>query len=55
MGRPQSMPVLRLIRERFKKEKPLAGVRISRLSSCDDGDGQTCMDTLKAGGADVVL
>jgi len=25
----QSMPVLRLIRERFKKEKPLKGVRVA--------------------------
>ncbi|TAK09437.1 MAG: adenosylhomocysteinase, partial [Candidatus Manganitrophaceae bacterium] len=50
----QSMPVLRLIKKRFKKEKPLAGVRIS---ACLHVTTETAnlMDTLKAGGADVVL
>jgi adenosylhomocysteinase len=50
----QSMPVLRLIKKRFKKEKPLSGVRIS---ACLHVTTETAnlMDTLKAGGADVVL
>ncbi|MBI3804433.1 MAG: adenosylhomocysteinase [Nitrospirae bacterium] len=50
----QSMPVLRLIKKRFKKEKPLAGVRIS---ACLHVTTETAnlMDTLKTGGADVVL
>ncbi|MFY9270273.1 MAG: adenosylhomocysteinase, partial [Candidatus Manganitrophaceae bacterium] len=50
----QSMPVLRLIKKRFKREKPLAGVRIS---ACLHVTTETAnlMDTLKAGGADVVL
>lgn len=50
----QSMPVLRLIKRRFKKEKPLAGVRIS---ACLHVTTETAnlMDTLKAGGAEVVL
>jgi adenosylhomocysteinase len=50
----QSMPVLRLIKKRFKKEKPLTGVRIS---ACLHVTSETAnlMDTLKAGGADVVL
>ncbi|HEY5599376.1 MAG TPA: adenosylhomocysteinase [Candidatus Manganitrophaceae bacterium] len=50
----QSMPVLRLIKKRFKKERPLAGVRIS---ACLHVTTETAnlMDTLKAGGADVVL
>lgn len=50
----QSMPVLRLIKKRFKKEKPLAGTRIS---ACLHVTTETAnlMDTLKAGGAEVVL
>jgi len=50
----QNMPVLRLIRKRFKKEKPLAGVRIS---ACLHVTTETAnlMETLKAGGAEVVL
>jgi adenosylhomocysteinase len=50
----QSMPVLRLIKKRFKKEKPLAGVRIA---ACLHVTTETAnlMETLKAGGADVVL
>ncbi|MGQ9561400.1 MAG: adenosylhomocysteinase [Candidatus Oleimicrobiaceae bacterium] len=48
------MPVLRLIRERFEKEKPLQG---KRLSACLHVTAETAnlMRTLKAGGADVVL
>ncbi len=50
----QDMPVLRLIRERFAEEKPLAGVR---MSACLHVTSETAnlMRTLKAGGADVVL
>ncbi len=50
----QEMPVLRLIRERFDREKPLAGVRIA---ACLHVTTETAnlMRTLKAGGADVRL
>ena len=50
----QNMPVLRLIKKRFKKEKPLQGIR---LSACLHVTTETAnlMDTLKMGGADVVL
>lgn len=48
------MPVLRQIRERFAKEKPFAGMRIS---ACLHVTAETAnlMATLAAGGADVVL
>ncbi|HJW14610.1 MAG TPA: adenosylhomocysteinase [Thermoanaerobaculia bacterium] len=50
----QSMPVLAQIRERFAKEKPLAGVR---LSACLHVTSETAnlARTLAAGGADLVL
>jgi adenosylhomocysteinase len=50
----QSMPVLNLIKKRFVKEKPLRGVR---LAACLHVTTETAslMQTLKAGGADVVL
>jgi len=50
----QDMPVLRLIRERFAREKPLAGVR---MSACLHVTTETAnlMRTLKAGGAQVAL
>jgi adenosylhomocysteinase len=50
----REMPVLRLIQERFKKERPLQGVRIS---ACLHVTSETAnlMRTLQAGGADVVL
>jgi adenosylhomocysteinase len=50
----QEMPVLRAIRERFAKEKPLAGVRIS---ACLHVTTETAnlMHTLQMGGADVIL
>ena len=49
-----SMPVLRAIRERFEKEKPLAGLT---LAACLHVTTETAnlMRTLKAGGADVYL
>jgi adenosylhomocysteinase len=50
----QEMPVLRLIRERFAKEKPLKGVRLSACLHVTTETGNL-MHTLKEGGADVVL
>jgi len=49
-----SMPVLRRIRERFEKEKPLKGLKIS---ACLHVTTETAglVKTLKAGGADVVV
>ena len=49
-----SMPVLRGIQERFEKEKPLNGVR---LSACLHVTTETAglVKTLKAGGAEVVV
>ena len=48
------MPVLRLIRERFERDRPLEGLRIG---ACLHVTTETAnlMRTLKAGGADVVL
>ncbi len=50
----QEMPVLRAIRERFAKEKPLHGVRVS---ACLHVTTETAnlVHTLQVGGADVVL
>ncbi len=50
----QEMPVLRLIRERFAKEKPLKGLR---LSACLHVTTETAnlARTLQLGGADLVL
>jgi adenosylhomocysteinase len=50
----REMPVLRLIRERFERERPLAGMRIG---ACLHVTTETAnlMRTLKAGGADVAL
>ena len=50
----QEMPVLRLIRERFAREQPLKGVRVS---ACLHVTTETAnlMHTLQLGGADVVL
>jgi len=50
----QEMPVLRLIRERFVKEQPLKGVRVS---ACLHITSETAAlaRTLQAGGADIVL
>ncbi|MDY6881812.1 MAG: adenosylhomocysteinase [Desulfatiglans sp.] len=49
-----SMPVLKKIRERFERERPLKGFR---LSACLHVTTETAglVKTLKAGGADVVL
>ena len=47
------MPVLTLVRKRFKKDKPLKGFKVS---ACLHVTTETAnlMVTLKAGGADVV-
>ena len=50
----QNMPVLRLIRKRFKKERPLAGVRVAACLHVTT-ETATLMETLKAGGADIAL
>lgn len=48
------MPVMKIIRERFEKEKPLAG---KKMSACLHVTAETAnlARTLKAGGADLVL
>jgi adenosylhomocysteinase len=46
----QEMPVLRLLRERFEKERPLAGVRVSACLHVTSETGNL-MRTLAAGGA----
>ena len=50
----REMPVLLLIRDRFTKEKPLAGLKVS---ACLHVTSETAnlMVTLRAGGADIVL
>jgi adenosylhomocysteinase len=50
----REMPVLRLIRERFQKERPLQGIR---LSACLHVTTETAnlVNTLHLGGADMVL
>jgi adenosylhomocysteinase len=50
----REMPVLRLIRERFAKEKPLKGMRVA---ACLHVTTETAnlVHTLQSGGADVVL
>jgi adenosylhomocysteinase len=50
----RDMPVLQRIRERFAREKPLAGLR---MAACLHVTAETAnlMRTLQAGGADVVL
>lgn len=50
----QEMPVLRQLRERFSKERPLEGLK---MSACLHVTAETAnlMRTLQAGGADIVL
>src|SRR3989442_8076430 len=50
----RQMPVLAAIRERFERERPLAGYRVA---ACLHVTTETAnlMRTLKAGGADVVV
>ncbi len=50
----RSMPVLRLIRERFAKEKPLKGVNIAACLHVTT-ETSNLMLTLKAGGANLTL
>ena len=49
-----SMPVLRYIKERFSKEKPLKGIRISACLHITT-ETAALASTLKAGGAGIVL
>jgi len=50
----RSMPVLRILRERFSRERPLAGRRLSACLHVTTETANLAM-TLKAGGADVAL
>jgi adenosylhomocysteinase len=50
----REMPVLRTIMERFKKERPLAGIRMSACLHVTTETGNLAR-TLQAGGADLVL
>ena len=50
----QSMPVLNQIREDFKKEKPLEGIRIAACLHVTT-ETASLMEVLKCGGAQVVL
>ena len=50
----KEMPVLRLIRERFIKDQPLKGVRMSGCLHITTETANLAI-TLKAGGADLVL
>lgn len=50
----KSMPVLRQIRRRFQREKPLKGIRLSACLHVTTETANLAI-TLKAGGADVVL
>ncbi|KPK39414.1 MAG: adenosylhomocysteinase, partial [Omnitrophica WOR_2 bacterium SM23_29] len=50
----ENMPVLKLIRERFKKERPLKGIKISCCLHVTTESANLLL-TLKAGGADCVL
>ncbi|MFZ5434157.1 MAG: adenosylhomocysteinase, partial [Calditrichota bacterium] len=54
MWADRDMPVLAEIRQRFEKEKPLKG---RRMSACLHVTAETAnlMRTLKAGGAELVL
>jgi adenosylhomocysteinase len=48
------MPVLRLVRERFTREKPLAGIKMSACLHVTAETANLCR-TLQSGGADLVL
>jgi adenosylhomocysteinase len=50
----REMPVLKLIRERFAKEKPLQGVRIAGCLHITSETGNLAA-TLQAGGAELIL
>jgi adenosylhomocysteinase len=50
----REMPVLRLVRERFEKERPLAGIRLSGCLHITSETANLAL-ALQAGGADVTL
>jgi adenosylhomocysteinase len=50
----REMPVLRLIQDRFSKEKPLKGVRLAGCLHITTETGNLAL-TLQAGGADLIL
>ena len=50
----REMPVLRLIRERFEREKPLAGIRMTICCHVTTESANLAL-TLRAGGADAVI
>ncbi|MBF6591253.1 MAG: adenosylhomocysteinase, partial [Ktedonobacterales bacterium] len=50
----KDMPVLALIRERFTREQPLKGIRVSACLHVTSETANLAI-TLKAGGADLVL
>ena len=50
----QNMPVLNMIKERFAREKPLAGITIGACLHVTT-ETASLMSTLKAGGAEVLL
>jgi adenosylhomocysteinase len=50
----REMPVLRLIKERFSREKPLKGVRVAGCLHITTETGNLAL-TLQAGGADLIL
>ncbi len=49
-----NMPVLRLIRERFKKERPLSGYKLAACLHVTTETG-VLMEALKSGGAEIAL
>ena len=49
------MPVLKLIRERFAKEEPLKGLRLSVCAHITSETANFLATTLAAGGADRLL
>ena len=50
----REMPVLKLIRDRFAKEKPLKGIRVAGCLHITSETGNLAL-TLQAGGADLIL
>src|SRR5256886_16535522 len=50
----QSMPVLKLVHQRFAAERPLAGMRLAACLHVTTGTGNL-MRALKAGGGEIAL
>lgn len=50
----REMPVLKIINERFRKEKPLRGIRVTACLHVTT-ETASLMETLKAGGAEIAL